>query len=509
MTPDVLIIGAGPTGLMLACELARAKVGFRIVDKAVTPSTQSRALVVHARTLELFQKLELADELIARGARAMTAHVYVNKKHAADFEIGDTGIEDTPYRYILFVSQAETERALTAWLERAGVVIERGVEVTSVDPTFGEATLRRPGGEEETVRARYVVGCDGSHSVVRHAGKFAFEGERYPQDFILADVHLETPLDGFHMFFDDRGIFVVLPLANNVYRIIASRSDAPMTTTDPTLSDVQALADALSSKPLALRDPVWLARFRLHHRQVDLYRRGPLFLAGDAAHIHSPAGGQGMNTGIQDAANLAWKLALVARGEANEALLDSYHEERHPVGRDLLRTTDRLFALNTTTDWWLKGLRNFTVRYLAKPMLSSRERRAWIFRFLAELRIRYTSSSIVCGTGQGGPRPGERAPDAPVSNCESVFGLTRGPTHHLLVFAKGGKAARAFASKAPPWVRPHVITEPWPSALTERYGLDDDALFLIRPDGYVGMSARGLDDAAIARYGSLLGLRSN
>ncbi len=539
----MLIVGAGPTGLMLACELARANVSFRIVDKASEPSTRSRALVVHTRSLELFQKLGIADELVSRGARTLAAHIYINKKHAADFAIDDTGIDDTPFRFVLVVSQAETERVLTEWLVQHGVEIERGVEVASVEPTFGEAVLVSRAGDgsrrEERVKPRYVVGCDGAHSVVRHAGKFSFEGEPYPQDFVLADVHLASPLPsssrGLNMFFDDRGVFVVIELAGGVHRIIASHSDAPQTTGDPSLADVQALTDALSPLQLALRDPVWLARFRLHHRQADQYRRGPLFLAGDAAHIHSPAGGQGMNTGIQDAANLAWKLALVVRGEAEERLLDSYHDERHPIGRELLRTTDRLFAINTTGEAWVRGLRNFVVKRLAQPMLSSRERRAWIFRFIAELKIGYVQSPIVCGEGQGGPRPGERAPDAPVTDDGptvemegsapqaperlrleslrsasrfSIFALTRDPTHHLLVFAPDKARGDAFAAAASahPWLKAHVLAAPWPPALAKRYGLKDSALFLIRPDGYVGMSAHGLDEAPIVRYGRQLGL---
>jgi 2-polyprenyl-6-methoxyphenol hydroxylase-like FAD-dependent oxidoreductase len=511
VNPAVLIVGAGPSGLMLACELHRANVSFRIVDKITQPSTRSRALVVHARTLELLDKLGIADRLAARGARTMRARVYINKKHAADLQIDDTGIDDTPFRYILMVSQAETERVLTEWLHEHGVEVERGVEVTHVEATFGEATLKLLGGATEQVKARYVVGCDGAHSVVRHAGKFAFEGEPYLQDFVLADIHLAPPtsLDSLNMFFDDRGFFVVLPLASDVFRIIASRVDAPKTTGDPTLAEVQALADELSPVPLVLRDPVWLARFRLHHRQTDQYRRGPLFLAGDAAHIHSPAGGQGMNTGMQDAVNLAWKLALVVRGEASESLLDSYHDERHPVGRELLRTTDRLFSINTTPDGWIRGLRNFAVRYLAKPMLSSRERRAWLFRFMAELKVGYVDSAIVCGTGRG-PRPGARAPDAPVSSHDStIFALTREPVHHLLVFSKDMAAAETFAKKASShaWLRTHVIAAPWSPALIERYALGDAALFLIRPDGYVGMSARTLDAEALAQYGRQLGLR--
>jgi 2-polyprenyl-6-methoxyphenol hydroxylase-like FAD-dependent oxidoreductase len=487
---DVLIVGAGPTGLMLACELHRAGVSFRIIEKSKEPSTRSRALVVHAKTLELFQKLGLDEELVNCGSKNVTAHAFVNRRHAADFEIGDTGIDDTPFPFMLFVSQAETERVLASFLDQAKVTIERGVEAIEVDPTFGATKLSTG----EAVKPRFVVGCDGAHSVVRHAGKFSFDGEPYPQDFLLADVHLKTPIDGLHLFFDDRGVFVLLPMKDGVYRIISSRVDAPDTTADPTLSEVQALADTFSSRPVELTDPIWLARFRLHHRQADRYRRGPLLLAGDAAHIHSPAGGQGMNTGIQDAANLAWKLALVCRGDAPATLLDSYDEERHPVGRQLLRTTDRLFSLNTTSDGWTKALRNFSLKYLAPAMLSSKMRRAWMFRFIAELRIAYSGSSIVMGD-----LGGKRAPDVGWGDT-SIFAMTREHTHHLLVFGDHEPKPRA-------WMKIHRVGS---SALArERYGMKGDGLVLLRPDGYVGMSCHRIDDAALDEYAARLELRSD
>ena len=504
VNPDVLIVGAGPTGLVLACELARSGVSFRIVEKETEPSTRSRALVVHARTLELLQKLDLDGELVARGRRTVNAHVYVNREHAADFAIGDTGIDDTPFPFVLFVSQAETEAVLAGWLARAGATIERGVEATAVDPASGEVTLRR-GDAIETVRPRWVVGCDGAHSVVRHAGEFAFEGEPYPQDFVLADVKLDTPIDALELAFDDRGVFVVLPLKDDVYRIITTLADAPKATGDPSLADVQTFADVLSPVPLRLREPIWLARFRLHHRQADHYRRGPLFLAGDAAHIHSPAGGQGMNTGMQDAANLAWKLALVARGEAPEHLLDTYEEERHPVGRDLLRTTDRLFSINTTREVWAKALRNFVIRHVAPRVLSSRLRRAFAFRFLAELKIAYTRSSIVTG-GAAGPRPGARAPDAPLDSGETIFSMTRDPLHHLLVFGNDLETAEAFAKSMArfPWLRAHRVGS---AVARQRYEVIGQALYLLRPDGYVGMAAPTLDASAVERYAACLELR--
>jgi hypothetical protein len=217
-----------------------------------------------------------------------------------------------------------------------------------------------------------------------------------------------------------------------------------------------------------------------------------------------------MNTGIQDAANLAWKLALVVRGEAEDALLDSYEEERHPVGRELLRTTDRMFSMNTTSDAWVRGLRNFAVRYLAKPMLSSRERRAWIFRFIAELKIGYTASSIVCGGTRGGPKPGARAPDAELPNGATIFSLTSEPAHHLLVFARNAADARSFAEKIGAsyrWLRTHSISGDWPASLEKRYAPGDAAIYLIRPDGYIGMSAQALDERHVRDYAAKIARR--
>jgi 2-polyprenyl-6-methoxyphenol hydroxylase-like FAD-dependent oxidoreductase len=392
---------------------------------------------------------------------------------------------------MLFVSQYETERVLARFLAESKVPIERGVEVVSIDPTFGEARLS----SGEVLRPRFVVGCDGAHSVVRHAGKFAFEGEPYPQDFVLADVHVRTPVDGLNLSFDDRGVFVVLPLKDGVVRIISTRTNPPDTEADPTLEEVQAIANELSAKPFALHDPVWLARFRLHHRQADHYRRGPLLIAGDAAHIHSPAGGQGMNTGIQDAANLAWKLALVVRGDAPPTLLDTYEEERHPVGRDLLRTTDRLFSIQTSQGGWLKALRNFTMKHLAQPMLSSKKRRAFMFRFLAQLRISYAGSSIVLGH-----LGGKRAPDAPLLDS-TLFEKTRDHAHHLLVFAD-----RDIAIRPRSWMRIHAMG-PSPVA-RERYAMMGDGLVLVRPDGHIGMSCEGTDERFIDEYAARLELRA-
>ncbi|CAA9335269.1 MAG: hypothetical protein AVDCRST_MAG11-2666, partial [uncultured Gemmatimonadaceae bacterium] len=348
---DVLVVGGGPTGLMLAAGLATAGATCRIVDQEPARPETSRALVVHARSLELLGRLGVADRLVARGRRSVRAHAYVNRRAAARVEFGAGGEDDTPYPFALFVSQVETERVLDEYLAGHGVRVERPVALEGLAVVDGgvRARLRHGDGRAEEVRARYLVGCDGAHSAVRKGAGIAFEGAPYPQDFVLADVDLAGVDDpqAIYVFLAREGLLAAFPLgAVGQYRLIGSRAgDVAPDAGPPTVDEFRALAARVSPFPVTVTAPRWLARFRLHHRLAARYREGPVFLAGDAAHIHSPAGGQGMNTGLQDAANLAWKLALVLRHGAPAALLDSYEAERRPVGRRLLRTTDRLFAL--------------------------------------------------------------------------------------------------------------------------------------------------------------------
>ncbi len=516
---DVLIVGAGPTGLTLAVNLLKAGIRIRLVDAAPERSHRSRALAVQARTLELFEKLGISGPLVERGTRALHLTAYVRGEPLFHLDIPDIGVDDSPFPYLLFVSQDETERALERKLVELGGQVERPARLVDFRQVHDGvvATLERAGALEEA-QAKFIVGCDGAHSAVRKIIGLEFAGGTYPQTFLLGDVDVEwgKPKDQLNVFLGDDGVFAAFPLRGRQIRAIISTSE-PDHDHDPTVDELQALARRYSRTELRFDNPEWLARYRIHHRGVERYRVGRAFLAGDAAHIHSPAGGQGMNTGIQDAWNLGWKLALVLRGEASDALLDSYERERLPVGRILLRVTDRLFGAVTHRNPLILGARNLLAPRLIPWFFKSRARRARAFRFVSELAIKYPDSPIVGepagphdATFERGATPGDRAPDAPVQRADGtrghLFELLSGTAHHLLVFIAPGHPVPSDAAASVPQrlgfrTRVHVIADhpdgevfvDMAGLIRRRYGIRSEGLVLVRPDGHIAFRTEGLD----------------
>ena len=501
----ILIVGAGPTGLSLAIELARRGVPFRLIDKAQGRSDKSRALAVQARSLELMRPWGVADRLVARGQKTFAAQFFVEKKASAVVELGDIGVDDTPYPHLLFVSQAETERALDEALARLGGVVERGVELVSARDDGGDVGvgLRHGDGRIETTRAAWVVGCDGAHSAVRHAAGLEFAGAAYEQDFLLADLPIDWDAPERLYFFLGKGkSAVVLPLGDGKKRIIGLTGAPPPAGAgdEPSLDELATLFAEVCPFPFRLGDPSWTARFRLHHRGVSRYRAGRLLVAGDAAHIHSPAGGQGMNTGIQDAINLGWKLALVARGQAPAGLLDSYDEERRPVGARLLQFTDRLFSLATSAHPLLVWARNRLIPLFAPRLMKTPARRKLAFRFVSQLAIRYTGGSLVGDCG-------ERAPDSLLDGGGHLVDAFSSPLHHLLVFGDGGEWLRAATARFQPHLDGVVVTD---ATARRRYGIDGDGWVLVRPDQYIAARAQSFDSTPLdAYFGARIGISSS
>jgi len=533
---DVLVVGAGPTGLMLAASLHSFGVRTRLVDRLIDRAHESRALVVHARSLEIFRDLGIADTLVRRGNTSRRIAIHLSAKRNVLIPFDDIGAVDTEFPYILFISQAETEAVLDGHLAAVGQKVERGVEVVALSSEASgvACTLRHLDGREEIVRATYVAGCDGAHSFVRKAAGIPFEGDAYPQTFVLGDVEVDgaiTP-NALNLFFGRHGLAAFFPLGRpRTWRMIGiappevgagiNPSDRPVLTLD----ELQQIADVAVTVPLKLRDPDWLANFRLHHRQATHYRAGRFFLAGDAAHVHSPAGGQGMNTGLQDAWNLGWKLALAIRGIAGDSLLDSYEAERHPVGKFLLRYTDRLFgsfARLAKAGPIVSAIRIFFMGTIFPRILASPKRRSRAFRIVSQLGIRYRSSPIVSEgkpSLKAGPQAGDRFPDSPVTVRGNASRLHRelcGPRFHMLLCGSESEwdpiAVVDLEKKYPGLLSiRHLVREGSGSVLLDPtgealalLGVQSDASYIIRPDGYVSYRSAGRTLAGAATHLSKL-----
>jgi 2-polyprenyl-6-methoxyphenol hydroxylase-like FAD-dependent oxidoreductase len=522
---DVLVVGAGPTGLTLAAQLHALGARLRIVDRQFDRVHESRALAVQPRTLEVLRGLGLAQTLVERGNRASQLRLHAGGRVVA-VRLFDVGLEDTAYPFLLFISQAETESVLNEHLAEQGVHVERGVELVAFEA--GEeavlCTLRHGDERTERLHARYLVGCDGAHSGVRHGAGIPFEGGAYPQTFVLGDLEVDGDLerDVGHAFLGVGGMLFFFPLARPAtWRMLGIRppgSEDDHERAEPALTDLQAIADAFTGGSLRLRDPVWLTYFRLHHRHAASYRAGCVFLAGDAAHVHSPAGAQGMNTGIQEAWNLGWKLALVAKGIADQALLDTYETERRPIGRFVLRFTDRAATIATSESRMLRLLRSQLVPRLAPLVLRSTTARAYGYRTLAQLRIHYRRSPAAEEGEQAlrrGPKPGDRLPDARLSRDGQAGWLhnaVAAPSFHLLLCgpADGWDSDRlaALQERHGGLLVVHLLArEAAPGALHDldgqafaRLGVEGAAQYLVRPDGHIGYRCGGADLGGVDRY---------
>ncbi|HEU5028799.1 MAG TPA: FAD-dependent oxidoreductase [Spirillospora sp.] len=359
-TTDVLIVGAGPVGLALATALARAGVDAVLIDKAAAGANTSRAAVVHARTLEVLRDIDVTGDLVERGV--IVPRFTVRERDRVLLKV-DFGSLPTDYPFTLLVPQNVTEELLGDRLRAAGGRVLRPHELAHIgqDGPHVIATMK----DGRTIRARYAVGADGMHSVVRDKTGIAFTGDTYAQSFVLADVHLDWPgvPNEVMLYFSAEGVTVVAPLPGGRHRIVATVDHAPEA---PDLAHVQALLDERGPRahPVTVTDLVWSSRFRVHHRLADHYRAGRLFLAGDAAHVHSPAGGQGMNTGIQDALNLAAKLTAVLRDGAAATVLDEYEAERRPVAEEVVAFTHKMTRVATVSGGPLRGIRNTALRAL-------------------------------------------------------------------------------------------------------------------------------------------------
>jgi len=487
---STLIVGAGPTGMTAAIELKRAGLDVRIIDKSDHMAEHSQALVVQARTLEQFQRYGIASEAVARGRKLRGARFYSEGKQIVSVTTEQIA---SRYPFLLFLPQSATEALLNEHMERLGVKTERQVELESVaqDSRGVSVTLRHPDGGQENLRARWLIGCDGAHSTVREKSGVPFEGGGVGLSFFLGDLEIEGPdaPDDELTIHVHRGDIVFMGRLSDrqVRMIVAMHSEQQKDEhRQLTIADFQQAVDQVGVR-VKVRSAGWTTPFRVNDRQARHYRVGNVFLAGDASHIHSPVGGQGMNTGIQDAANLAWKMAAVARG-AHPSLLDSYEEERAEVGRVLLRFTERGLKMASLSNPLMEGMRD-----LLAPLVSGLKpvQRA-LLGFIAETDIEYRRSSIVWDLGGDGDlRAGDRLPDLTLLNPGDQTTLLGSWTEgkHLALVVNGSDAEIAQIRSELP--EAEVVRLYTPQLDDEGIGLLGirKKVIMIRPDGYAGFRA--------------------
>ncbi len=500
--PKALIVGAGPTGLVMAHELARDGIQCRLIDKAPHRAMESRAIAIHSRTVETFELMALVEDFLSAGHRIAGVNVYGESGRIAHAEFG---MLDTRYPFVLGVPQDETERILEERVARLGVRVERNTELISLAQRESSVSVRlRTAGQVEEVETDWLLGCDGPHSTVREQLGISFSGGTYPEHFVLADVKVAGDLDHAEaqVWLHREGALAFFPLPEDRWRLIIINSP-PDWHDEPSLAQCQAVVNERGLDRLRLGDPRWTAVFRIHRREAARFRNDRVFLLGDAAHIHSPVGGQGMNMGIQDAFNLAWKLSLVARSGGNPQLLDSYEAERKPVDEAVIRQTDRATRL--------VSLRGTIARFIRDHMMSLLTQIPAVTEKLGEglsgIAVNYRHSPIVeeQGAVMPGPAAGDRAPDAPLVAAKDgaslrLYNLFAEHRHVLLLLGDGPEAVPPSLPRLPELVlAAYRIAQPGTAGgdfidgegmVAKRYG-SSPAAYLIRPDGYVGFRCDG------------------
>jgi len=569
---EILIVGAGPTGLTLANDLLSRGVKFKIIDKASHATTISKAIVVHARTLEHLANLGFTDTFIENGLPLRASNVYAGGKRIVHLNFDEI---DSPYKFVLSIPQSTTENLLADNLSCADIPIDRNCELLSFteDEQGVTAKLRRttPGGagqgaesqvEEFEHRCLYLVGCDGAHSAVRHGLGLSFDGAPYEDGFGAADVHIDCDLkeNEMHAFFSEDGAVIFVPFGDGRYRIIFEADDATKIKTGDDLAFahvVEVVTKRLgrSMSKFKISDPRWLAWFKIHRRCASSYQKGRVFIVGDAGHVHSPVGGVGMNTGMQDAFNLGWKLGLAVRGLASDGLLATYTEERHAVGLSVLKGTDLATKVVTIKSPVAQAVRNSLMSFMsAQEVVQQRIIKSGTLTGVnyrgTQLAQEYTQPQVesmgrslfplpfkkVTGEFPGlgswldftdAPMAGDFAPDAELD--DGGFRLSHhigSPRFKLLMFDGYASTDLGYqqmyqleykvASRFCDWIDIYVVV-PFEEGkrdlpnyasviyddqkyLHEYYGASSECLYLIRPDGYIGFRSQPASYEKLEEY---------
>jgi 2-polyprenyl-6-methoxyphenol hydroxylase-like FAD-dependent oxidoreductase len=503
MKTQVLIVGAGPTGLALAAQLIRYCVDFIIVDKKETTTPHSRAIGVQARTLEIYEQIGMADNLIERGWIANKVRLVEGGAVRGEINLTDIGRGMSAYPFLLIVEQGLHEKLLYEFVRSNGhdVRWQTELESCSQDSKGVVAKVKNSAGESEMIDAQFLVGCDGAHSFVRHSLGLKFEGGTFERLFYVADVDIDWAYDhdALHACLAKNTVTAFFPMkGDRQWRIVGTFPEGYEGKEGEVLyEEIERQIIADTELKLDITKVNWFSVYKVHSRHVNKFSEGHSFLAGDSAHIHTPAGAQGMNTGIQDGYNLAWKLAAVLKGNADAKLLDTYNEERLPNAHRLLQTTDRFFQFGASDDWFVSFLRTNVFPYIANFAFNLEIVKNAIFPLVSQIGINYRGSSLSVGGDGFTMKAGDRMPYFLVEGT-NIYDRLRDPKYHLLVFSDGTTSLPEINETFDGLADSHTF--PLYPNIAEIFGSSKTFTVLLRPDNYIGYIASGNSIEGVKNY---------
>lgn len=503
----VLIVGAGPTGLLMAIELARYNIPFRIIDKKAEPTQTTNAAGIQTRTLEILEHIGLSDQFIGAGLPVHTLQLEAEGNQLATLLLNRI---DSHFKFILMLPQSQTEAIFNQYIKQLNVTVERSVELIDLkqDSDKVTVTLKHADNSSETAEFQWVIGCDGYHSIVRDKSNIQMVGSDIPQEFVVADIRIKATIDPetIIMYFTKGTVFGLFPLRDNKYRIVANSNQAE---NKKSFSDaeIKQIVQHHTKNKVEATEILWSSPFWIHSKVAEKLRQGRVFIAGDAAHVHSPAGAQGMNTGLQDVYNLAWKLALVIQNQVNPSILNSYEPERLPIIKSIVTITEKLSHLVLTHNRFVLGLRNFFFKHIAGKSTFLQN---IVAARVTQISLNYRKSPIVEQQTKGrtnSPKPGDRLWDVEMKNGRRLYDYIKDTQHHLFLFTGrtttseqlqemndiNAKLSQQFSNL----IKVHVITDQALQfanviddkdySIHKRFGITKSSMCLVRPDQYIAL----------------------